>query len=85
MANRLYTSKDMKNASNVGKRSVSFQFIEGRGPISVMDADVNFTVGYLASLIGEIMSKAKFEGKPEDMAENIKNIILDHYKIKKES
>lgn len=83
---KLYTAKDMQLAKNVGKRSCSFQFIEGQEAKNHMNADAGFAVAYLSSLIANIMSNSKLEGSPEETAENIKNTILEYYKnINKES
>lgn len=86
MANTLYTVQDMKKAMKVGKRSCSFQFIEGQPPKNHMNAGADFALSYISSLIANIMVQGKMEETPEKVLDNVREATLNYYKTyKKES
>lgn len=86
MANTLYTAQDMKKAMNVGKRSFSFQYIEGQQPKTHLNGDMGFALDALQYEIGFVLTNAILEEDVEKLAEDIKKNILVYYKFyKKES
>lgn len=83
---KLYTAKDMQLAMNVGKRSFSFQYIEGQHPKTHLNGDMGFALDALQYEIGFVLANAILEEDIEKLAEDIKKNILAYYKNnKKES
>ena len=80
MAVKLYTAQDMKSAMKVGKRSCSFQFIEGQAPKNHMNADAEFALSYLSSLIASVMVQGRMEETPEKILDNVREASLNYYK-----
>lgn len=80
MALKFYTAQDMKKAGHVGKRSASFQFIEGQGPKVYLDTDVGSALDFLQFEMGNLIARSKFDIPVEELAEQIKNNVLAYYK-----
>lgn len=77
---KVFTESDMRKAAKVGKRSCSFQFIEGQEPRNQLNADDGFGIDYCTSLIANIMAKNNFKKTPEEIAEGIKRNLLSYYR-----